>query len=81
MEDKIYPYKKSSHFSNMLLKMNNGQDKITSYTDKQFEDVKKWVSETKYKKIGVNTITNSLGVDKETTKILPKPTKIISPWT
>lgn len=84
MENTSYPYKKSSHFSNMLLKINNEPDKITSYTDKQFEeDVKKWVSETKYKnyeKIGVNTITNSLGVDKETTKILPQPTKIISPW-
>ncbi len=86
MENKIYSYKKSSHFSNILLKINNEPDKITTYTDKQFEeDVKKWVSETKYKNykkmIGVNTITNSLGVDKETTKILPQPTKIISPWT
>ena len=38
MENKIYSYKKSSHFSNMLLKMNNEPDKITSYTDKQFEE-------------------------------------------
>lgn len=28
MENKIYSYKKSSHFSNMLLKMNNGQSVI-----------------------------------------------------
>ena len=58
MEDKIYPYKKSSHFSNMLLKMNNGQDKITSYTDKQFEDVKKWVSEINNEKMNEQNIKN-----------------------
>ena len=85
MENTSHSYKKLSHFSDMLLKMNNEPDKIVSYTDKQFEeDLEKWVSETKYKnpkEIGINTITNSLGCNKDIINTPPQPTKIIiSPW-
>lgn len=84
MENTSHPYKNLSHFSDMVLKMNNEPDKIVSYTDKQFEeDLKKLVSETKYKnpkQIGINTITNSLGSNNNIINTLPQPTKIISPW-
>jgi predicted fused transcriptional regulator/phosphomethylpyrimidine kinase len=72
-ENTSHSYKKLSHFSDMVLKMNNEPDKIVSYTNKQFEeDLEKWVSETKYKnyeKIGVNTITISLSSDNNNKKI------------
>ena len=43
MENTSHPYKNLSHFSDMVLKMNNEPDKIVSYTDKQFEeDLKNW---------------------------------------
>lgn len=59
MENKIYSYKKSSHFSDMLLKINNKPDKITSYTNKQFEeDLKKWVSEINNEKMNGQNIKN-----------------------
>ena len=84
MENKSHSYKKLSHFSDMLLKMNNEPDKIVYYTDKQFEeDLEKWVSDTKYKnpkQIGINTITNLLGCDKDIINTPPQPTKMISPW-
>ena len=84
MENTSHSYKKLSHFSDMVLKMNNEPDKIVSYTNKQFEeDLEKWVSETKYKnyeKIGVNTITISLGSDNNIINTPPQPSKIISPW-
>ena len=85
MENKSYSYKKLSHFSDMILKMNNEPDKLNYYTDKQFEeDLEKWVSETKYKnpkQIGVNTITNSLGSNNNIINTPHKPTIIVSPWT
>lgn len=84
MENTSHSYKKLSHFSDMVLKMNNEPDKIVSYTNKQFEeDVEKWVSETKYKnpkQIGINTITNSLGSNNNIINTPPQPSKIISPW-
>lgn len=58
MENKSHSYKKLSHFSDMVLKMNNEPDKIISYTDKQFEEnLQKYAGETKYKnpkQIGIN---------------------------
>lgn len=30
--------------------------------------------------IGINTITNSLGNDKDITNLLPKPKIVVSPW-
>jgi len=43
------PYKKLSHFNDML-KMSYEPNKINPYTDKQFEeDLKKWFSETIHK--------------------------------
>ena len=85
MENISRSYKKLSHFSDMVSKLNNEPDKIVFYTDKQFEeDLEKWVSETKYKnpkEIGINTITNSLGCNKDIINTPPQPTKIIiSPW-
>jgi hypothetical protein len=83
MKNKLYY--KLSHFSDMVLKMNNEQDKLNFYTDKQFEeDLEKWVNETKYKnskQIGVNTITNSLGSNNNIIKTIYQPTIIVSPWT
>ena len=85
MENKRPAYKKLSHFSDMVLKMNNEPDKIISYTNEQFEeDLEKWIGETKYKnpkQIGINTITNSLGSNKDIIQTPPQPTKMISPWT
>ena len=47
MENKTYPYKKISHFRD-ILNMSNKPNKILPYTDKQFEeDLKKWFTETK----------------------------------
>ena len=52
MENKSYSYKKISHFSDMISKLSNKPNKISVYTDKQFEeDLKKWQSETKTKPI------------------------------
>jgi len=83
MENTSHSYKKLSHFSDMVLKMNNEPDKIVSYTNKQFEeDVEKWVSETKYKnpkQIGINTITNSLGSNNNIINTPHKPPIMISP--
>lgn len=85
MENRSYPYKKISHFSDMLLQMNNEPDKMIPYTNEKFEeDVKKFVRETKYntpKQIGVNTIANSVGSDENIIKTPPQPKIMISPWT
>ncbi len=51
MENKSYSYKKISHFSDMISKLSNKPNKISVYTDKQFEeDLIKWQRETKYNK-------------------------------
>ena len=43
-----------NHFKDMVNNMNNDPNKITPYTDTQFEeDLKKWVAETKYKNLNI----------------------------
>jgi hypothetical protein len=49
-EDKNKTYSKLSHFMDIVKNMSNEPNKITPYTDAQFEeDLKKWFAETKYK--------------------------------